>query len=96
MSKKSAKKAAAESVEPADKDDKVPSEKKAKPVKVTAAREARQKPKPTMAKKEPKQAAVADGGVQPLDAASAQPDAAADATTEAPATEGAASITPQA
>lgn len=89
--KKSGKKAAAESVEPASNDDKAPSEKKAKPVKVTAAKEAMQKPKPTTAKKAPKPAAVADGGVQPPDAASAQPDA----TAEAPATEGAASITPQ-
>ena len=94
--KKSGKKAAAESAELAGNDDKASSEKKAKPVKVTAAREARQKPKPTMAKTEPKQAAVADGGAHPLYAASAQPDAAADASAEAPATEGAASITPQA
>lgn len=90
-SKKSGKKAAAESVEPASNDDKAPSEKKAKPVKVTAAKEVRQKPKPTTAKKAPKQAAVADGGIQPSDAASAQPDT----TAEAPATEGAVSITPQ-
>ena len=93
--KKGGKKVAAESVEPASNDDKVPGEKKAKPVKVTAAKEAAQKSKPTTANKAPKPAAVADGGVQPPDAAPAQPDAAADANTEAPATEGAASITPQ-
>ena len=89
--KKSGKKAAAESVEPASNDDKVPGEKKAKPVKVTAAKEAAQKSKPTTATKAPKPAAVADGGVQQPDATSAQPDT----TAEALATEGAAGITPQ-
>ena len=89
--KKSGKKAAAESVEPASNDDQAPSEKKAKPVKVTAAKDASQKHKPTTAKNAPKPTEVADGGVQPPYAASAQPDA----TAEGPATEGAASITPQ-
>ena len=89
--KKRGKKAAAESVEPASNDDKVPGEKKAKPVKVTAAKEAAQKSKPTTATKAPKSAAVADGGVQQPDATSAQPDT----TAEALATEGAAGITPQ-
>ena len=89
--KKSAKKATAEPVESASKDDKVPSEKQAMPVKATAAKEVRQKLKPTTPKKAPKPAAVGDGGVQQPDATSAQPDT----TAEALATEGAAGITPQ-
>ncbi len=89
--KKSDKKAAAESVERASNDDKVPNEMKAKPVRVKAAKEATQKTKPTTATKAPKPAAMVDGGVQQPDAASAQPDT----TAEAPATECVASITPQ-